>query len=178
MDSGTDSSGEDTEQIAVSNEDSSPRVYATEDERMAAFLEFQTEQNKVLARQHEDNERHAVEYQQMLQLEIEVDEKIQDAIRHAEIEIQEANAEIAEVNVLLGVKTELLKLLGEEKENSQDETVKVRVAGKKMAVRSEIEGLERKVQAAKKNLRFQKDEVKRLRDFKKIKVINIPIIRK
>ena len=40
MDSGTDSSGEDTEQIAVSNEDSSPRVYATEDERMAAFLEF------------------------------------------------------------------------------------------------------------------------------------------
>ena len=90
----------------------------------------------------------------MLQLEIEVDEKIQDAIRHAEIEIQEANAEIAEVNVLLGVKTELLKLLGEEKENSQDETVKVRVAGKKMAVRSEIEGLERKVQAAKKNLRF------------------------
>ena len=76
------------------NGDCSPQTYATEEDRMAAFLEFQAQQNKVLARQHADDDEHALKYQKMLALEIEVDLKVNDAIRHAETEIQEAKVEI------------------------------------------------------------------------------------
>lgn len=60
------------------------------------------EQNKILEHRNKMEEQHEAEYEQMHELETEVDTKVSDAIRHAEAEINEAEEEVKEVTELLG----------------------------------------------------------------------------
>ena len=71
-------SGDDNEDLyqTIGDEDASPRIYATEEERYEAYLEFQQEQSKMLERQNEVDAQHAEEYERMRILEAEVDNKI------------------------------------------------------------------------------------------------------
>lgn len=98
--------GDSMSQTIDNNGEGSPHVYATEQERMEAYQEFQQEQNKVQEKQSASDAQHAEEYQNLLVLESEVDEKVQAAIRHAEQEIRDAESEIVVVQETLGHKIE------------------------------------------------------------------------
>ena len=73
MDSGDDNDYFDQ---TIGDGDASPRIYATEEERYEAYLEFQEEQSKMQERQNEVDAQHAEEYERMRILEAEVDNKV------------------------------------------------------------------------------------------------------
>ena len=73
MDSGDEV---ENQEQTIGDDDASPHMYATEEERFEAYLEFQQEQNKLLERQMTIDAQHAEEYERMRALEAEVDSKI------------------------------------------------------------------------------------------------------
>ena len=83
--------------------------YANNGQRQAAMAQFQHVQNLHEEQREEADEEHAEDYAVMHELEVEVDEKVQDAIRRAEMALQEAEVEIEEVIEVLGDECVLLQ---------------------------------------------------------------------
>ena len=67
-----------------SDDDEIRKAVKMEEERKVAMSLFQTDQSQHLKRQHELDEEHNKERSDVLKLERTVDEKVADAIRHAE----------------------------------------------------------------------------------------------
>ena len=63
--------------------------YANEEERQQAFKKFQAEQLAYRENRNVEEAKHEEDFENMHTLELEVDERIQDAIIHAEFTIKE-----------------------------------------------------------------------------------------
>ena len=105
-------------------------------------------------------------------LEVEVDEKIQDAIRNAEAALQQAVIEIQEVTEILGDHTVLLENARIAKEGfTAEEQARINEnVAKQQELQGQIEEMETKRHNAKKFARMQTDEIARFKEFRSIKV--------
>ena len=117
----------------------------------------------------EEEAKHEEDFEQMHALELQVDVKISDAIRHAETTITDAKAEISTVTRLLSENLSLMERIKLQLEGVKPE--EKAVAGARMQeVKQNLSQLEKRQSNAKKMIRMQTDEVCRLQEFKKVRV--------
>ena len=98
-------------EMATTGSTAEPPVqhFANNEERAQAYKKFAHDQNIELQHRHEEDHKHEEHFEEFHQLELVIDEKITDAIRHAETGIREMEAEIKEVTIILGEKSTLIE---------------------------------------------------------------------
>ena len=85
------------------------KMDSEERHRQEDMAEFQKEQARLSARQHQMDTEHNADRDEVLALEQEVDFRVNEAIRHAQTTIEESMREIEEVGDILGDRAVLLE---------------------------------------------------------------------